>query len=514
MVKSDFLSSEWWRDNLKRCGVPRRRALLILALLTVALGLRVVAMSGVTLLPEEAYYWMYSQHPALSYFDHPPMVAWLIGAGTSVFGDTEFGVRFGGAVLMLVSSVLMYVFGTIWFGRAAGLAAALLLQILPVYFGTGLIATMDSALVFFWMTGLAGVSFALRDLRAWGWYLAAFGLGGAMLSKYTGVFIGVGALLAVVTYPPWRRHLRTLHPYLAALLALAMFSPVLIWNAQHGWVSFRFQFADRFYGKSFNPVTVASFVGLQVLVATPLVLACLGFLYARKTHKWRRLFTPRNVVALSFSLPLLMVMSYKSLRYDIHLNWTLPLYLSVLPAAARFCLVQWRRARRGLVRFAWPRVALSTVVGCLAVNVLSLVYVLAVQPRTGWINAMDSWCKLAAVVEAVEEQLEAETGIEPLVIADGKYRLASVLAFYRTTLENDVRSSDFTTSQWVAGGNGLGYPYWVKPWDKSACIIVDDDNDIDQFAPLFQHFKIVKQVRFTGKRKFQIAIAQGWRGVE
>lgn len=498
---------EWLTQNIKGFPLPKRYGIAVLVLLAAALVLRMVCMEKVPLVPEEAYYWMYSQHPSLSYFDHPPMVAWVIRAGTLLLGNTELGVRAGGAFLMLAASALMYLYGRIWFGRAAGLVAAVLLQSLPIFFGAGIIATMDSALVFFWLVGLVGVSFALREQRAWGWYLAGIGLGGAMLSKYTGVFLGPGAVLAVLAFPPWRRHLRTIHPYLAALLALALFSPVLIWNAQHEWASFRFQFVDRFSGKVFSAGSVARYAALQLIVATPLLLAGLGWLYTRTLRSRRRLLTPRWLIAVSFSLPLLLVMSYKSFRYDIHINWTLPVYLSVFPAIARLGMARWRCARRGTVRFAGPRIAFASVVACLSANLLLLVYVLAIQPRTGWVAALNTWPELAKAVESVEEQLEAETGREPLIIANGKYRLASELAFYRTPLEHASRASDFTTSQWILGGEGLGYPYWAKPWKQSPIIVVADDNNIGSFAPHFRQFTVVRELKLAGKKKYQIAVA-------
>ena len=480
----------------------------------VALGLRIAAMAGMTLVPEEAYYWMYWQHPSLSYFDHPPMVAWLIGAGTRLFGDTELGVRIGGALLMLASSGLMYVFGRQWFGQKAAVAAALLLQVLPIYFGAGLIATMDSALVFFWLAGLVGVTVALRQHRAWGWYLAGVGLGGAMLSKYTGVFLGLGALLVVMGYRPWRRHLRTVHPYAAGFLALALFTPVLVWNAQNDWASFRFQFIDRFAGKPLSIGSVASFAGLQLVVATPIVLGGLGWLYLRVLRNRRRLLTPRWLMAVGFSLPLLLVMSYKSLHYNIRLNWTLPLYLSVLPAVLQLGLAQWRRVRgKGWSGRGWHQAALATVAVCLGVNVLAGFYLLVVQPRTGWISAIGPWPELASAVEVIEERLESETGEEPLIIGDGKYRLASVLAFYRTRMEPDVRASNFTTSQWIVGGVGLGYPYWAPKdgWQDHPCIVVDDNNSIEQFASRFKRFDIVANLHLIGPKEYHVAIGRDWR---
>jgi dolichol-phosphate mannosyltransferase len=504
----------WLMRGLSAQGFSHRWAVAVVVLLAAALGLRVAAMAGMPLVPEEAYYWMYSQHPSLSYFDHPPMVAWVIGAGTKLFGDTEFGVRFFVATLMLASSVLLYGFGRMWFGRGAALWAALFLQGLPIYYGTGLIATMDSALVFFWLVCLVGVSVALRRQRAWGWYLAGVGMGGAMLSKYTGVFLGLGALLAVLGCPAWRRHLKSVHPYLAALLAVGLFSPVLFWNAANDWASFRFQFVDRFANKHFNAVGVMTYLGFQLLVATPLVLAGLAWLYGRTLRKGRRLLTPRWLLALSFSLPLLLAMTHKSLTYDIHLNWTLPVYLSVLPAVAQLGLAHWRRARRRSGGIARPRAVFATMAGCLAVNVLFMFFVLAIHPRLGWISALSPWRELAAAVETVEEQLEAETGREPLIIAEGKYRVASVLAFYCTPLEHRVRASDFITSQWIVGGRGLGYPYWADPdkWRDSDCIIVDRGHNIERFAPCFQQFTVVvKELRLVCRDNYQIAIGRGRR---
>jgi dolichol-phosphate mannosyltransferase len=497
-------------DGLMLSQIPQRWGIVIVTLLTAALGLRVAAMARVPLVPEEAYYWMYSQHPSLSYFDHPPMVAWLIGSGTQVFGNTEFGVRVGGALLMLAASGVMYVFGRMWFGREPALLAALLLQALPVYFCSGLIATMDSALVFFWLVCLLGVSVALRHQRAWGWYLAGLGLGGAMLSKYTGVFLGLGALLAVLGHPAWRRHLHSVHPYAASLLAFAMFTPVLIWNGQHEWASFRFQFADRFAGKTFSAANLTSFALLQLAVATPPLLIGLGWLYVRTFRNRRRLLTQRQLLAWCFSVPLLLVMGYKSFRYDICLNWTMPLYLSALPAVAQLGLAQWRLVRRGFGWFAWVRTAPATIVGCLGLDVLMLLYLLTLQPQVGWISALGPWRELAAKVEAVEDRFEAQWAHEPLIVVADKYRLASVLAFYRTQLEQDVRTSNFTTSQWILGGRGLGYAYWANKdqWIGHDCVVVAEGNDVEKYASQFREFQLVDEFRLN-HRTYQIGIGRG-----
>jgi hypothetical protein len=256
---------------------------------------------------------------------------------------------------------------------------------------------------------------------------------------------------------------------------------------------------------------VASFAVLQFAVATPLILLGLGWLYLR-IFRNRLLRTPRWWLALCFSLPLLLVMSYKSLRYGIHLNWTLPAYLSVFPAVAQVNLAQWRCERKKLDGFAfvWRPAAIATVVVCLTLNVLGLFYALALQPRTGSIATLRPWPELAAEVQKVDDRLKAETGREPLVIGADKYRLASVLAFYRMPLESKVRVVDFTTSQWILGGDGLSYPYWAKEdqWVGCDCIVVDDKDDFGKFASLFKKFDVV-DVFHLAHKTYYIGVGRG-----
>jgi dolichol-phosphate mannosyltransferase len=484
----------------------------ILLLLALMLGLRFLAMALVPLIPEEAYYWMYAKNPDFSYYDHPPMVAWVIGAGTAIFGETQFGVRIVNGMLMIGASLLMYQFGRSWFGHTAGLMAAVFLQILPVYFGTGFIATMDAALLFFWLLCMVGVTFALKENRAWGWYLAGAGLGLAMLSKYTGVFLAPGVLLAVIAHRPWRRQLLSVHPYLGLLLALVLFSPVLFWNAQHDWASFRFQFLNRWDADPLSIENILQFIGFQILVATPLLLWAWGVLIPRRLRRRRGVLAPRYLIALAFSLPLLSIMAYKSLRYGIHLNWTLPAYLSLFPVAGYWFALRMPKRSASGQRTLFGGTQAAMVVACMAINIFMIGYLLILQPRLQWISAFGPWNQLAAIVEEYEDKLEQEGSDEPLIVAEGKYRLASVLAFYRQPLELEVDSASFTTSMWPFGGNGLGYPYWsdLDDWKGRNVLYVDDSNsDLDAILrPHFREIELVSDERLLslGGTRYRLAI--------
>src|SRR6478609_6831706 len=156
--------------------------------IVLLLLLRFVAAAVMNLSPQEAYYWNYSIHPALSYLDHPPMVAWVVRAGTLLLGKSELGVRIGGLALVIVSTWLFYVLGRLWFSRKAGLWAALLFQLIPAYFIYGLIITPDAPLICFWLLTIYLVSIAVLKDRPSAWYCAGAALGFAMLSKYTALF--------------------------------------------------------------------------------------------------------------------------------------------------------------------------------------------------------------------------------------------------------------------------------------------------------------------------------------
>ena len=147
------------RGQRKRLGVASRHIVEATAAL---LCLRFVTAFLIELTPQEAYYWNYAVHPALSYFDHPPMVAWVIGAGYFLLGKSELGVRIGGFLLTLLSTWLLYALGKLWFNKKVGLWAALLFQLVPLFFVYGVLITPDVPLTFFWLLTLYLFSIALH----------------------------------------------------------------------------------------------------------------------------------------------------------------------------------------------------------------------------------------------------------------------------------------------------------------------------------------------------------------
>jgi len=228
---------------------PRDYVLLIM--LATLIG-RVVLAATIGLGVDESYQVSVSRPLSLSYFEHPPLAFWIPGVVGSLTGSTN-------AILVRLPFILLFA-GTTWmmyrltarlFGERAGAIAALILNITPVLsVSTGGWVLPDGPLMFWMLASALCLEHVLlppsSPRRARGrpllWWMAGGACAGlAMLSKYHGIFLLAGTGLFLLTNRRARRWLRHPGPYAGALVSMLVISPVLLWNAQHDWVSFRFQ---------------------------------------------------------------------------------------------------------------------------------------------------------------------------------------------------------------------------------------------------------------------------------
>lgn len=192
-----------FRRELDRSGVLRWRVAAI-GLIGYTVLLRLTYLGAVDLLPEEAYYWNYAQHPALGYLDHPPMVAWLISIGTALAGDTEFGIRLGTFLCWFVTAGFCFGLARNQFGKAVGLVAVMLAALLPFFFLFGFFTTPDGPLTACWAGALFFLERAMLAHRRWAWWGLGICMGLGMLSKYTMALLGPATLAFLLLDRPSR----------------------------------------------------------------------------------------------------------------------------------------------------------------------------------------------------------------------------------------------------------------------------------------------------------------------
>jgi 4-amino-4-deoxy-L-arabinose transferase-like glycosyltransferase len=327
----------------------------------VALGLGV----------DESYMVAAGRTLQVSYFDHPPIAWWLPWAAAHLAGsESALVVRLPFIALFAVSTWLMYQVTSVLFGAEAGLWAAVALNLAPVFgISTATWVLPDGPLVTALLAATACLIAVLpasgrtasgrtasgrtawgrrawgqtaRGRTAWGWWLGAGICAGlALCSKYSAALSIIGAIGFLLTEPNSRRWLARPQPYLAGLIAVAIFLPVLIWNAEHEWVSFLFQGGRA--GGRFHPLGVISTLAGEAAFLLPWIwipLVVCGVIAARRgpqdAGRW---------LWVCLSAPPLILFTVASLWGKVLFHWAAPGYLMLLPLLGEATARHWRRSR-------------------------------------------------------------------------------------------------------------------------------------------------------------------------
>jgi 4-amino-4-deoxy-L-arabinose transferase-like glycosyltransferase len=385
-------------------GLDARLALLALALTLV----RLVAAARVHLTEDEAYYRLWSQHLALGYLDHPPMIAWWIRLGTLVCGDNPLGVRL---VPVLASGFGTWLIGAVTRSlggdaRTAFRAALWYNAALTVGLG-GLLALPDNPASLFWMLTLWALAWAWRRDEARWWAAAGVAAGLGTLSKYSALFLAPGVILWLACVPGGLVRLRRPGPWIAAALAGAIFALNVAWNAQNGWMTFSKQFG-RVAGESLTPQHLLEFLATQALLLTPLIAWWAG---RGMVRAWRGRRGPEGALALlpvATAVPFALYLALHSLHDRVQGHWPAPLFgaLSIcaaMAAAPQGDAPQGDRRNARWLRWLTPAIGYAVAAAALALAALPAPTPLGSKDPT---LALRGWPAFARDVE----QLRARTG--------------------------------------------------------------------------------------------------------
>ncbi len=210
-----------------------------LVIFLALIGRWIYLASGiVNLSGDEAYQWLWSKHLALSYYSKPPGIALIQWLETTVFGDTEFGVRFFSPVFAAVLSLLLLRFMTQVADAKSAFALLLMTFAAPLLVAGSILLTIDPPLVLCWMAAvIAGWRAVKSEGTTRDWLLVGLAMGLGFLCKYTAALQLVCWILIFWLQPATRLHLRKIGPWLALGMFALCTLPVLIWNAQHQWAT-------------------------------------------------------------------------------------------------------------------------------------------------------------------------------------------------------------------------------------------------------------------------------------
>ncbi len=459
------------------------------------------------LAPQEAYYFLYAQHPALSYFDHPPLMAWSLWLFTGLFGAHPFVLRLTAFTLTLLTQLSFYKLATRFLPRSRQAHALVLFATTAMVSVVSLISLPDVPLLLFWTLSLLCLERAIFGGRKAFWLIGGLCMGLCFDGKYTGIFLQIGLALFLALSRPHRRWLKTPWPYLCLLLAHVAMAPVYAWNAQHGFVSFLFQSADRAATwKGLHPINFLKLLGSQAALLLPPLLFGIAWAFFGKL---KRLFQTRAarpvqqkpLFLLCFFAPLFLGFTALSFVTLVKPNWLMPAWITGILFA---CLRLPRRLT------AWNLGCALALHAVIAVEVAF--YPVPLKTDDTWFG----WEALAAQVKSLAAEYP-----DHFLFADDGYKTSAELGFYLGAK---------TYSGNILGKRGLQYDYLG---DDLAALRGRDalffDSRPSDFTPrrsggqpprkLVRHFEAVEELdpilidnRGRIARKFLVYRCRGYRG--
>ena len=306
--------------------------------------LRLAAAALLPLSPDEAYYWVWGRDLQPGYLDHPPMVALWIAAGTALAGDGALGIRLLGPIgLALASLAVAGAADALMPERRPGAWAAAVMNAMPVTNAGAVLMTPDTPVFVFWCLAL----WAVARLHASGdgrWWFAVGALAGcALASKYTAALFGAGLVLWLVAEPSARRWWRDWRLCAGGALAVALFMPVVAWNAAHGWASFAKQGGRAGAGDDLELRFLGELLAGQLGLASPVLLVLCAIGACAAALAWARRRDGGAGLLAALTLPAAALFLWQATGSRVQGNWPAILYPAASIAAAAFTALLWRR---------------------------------------------------------------------------------------------------------------------------------------------------------------------------
>ncbi len=294
-------------------------------------------------------HWVWSQYLSLSYYEHPPMIAWAIRLITLIGGNTEMALELGAQFYNLSILALCYAICYHFFGKRAAIFCLILLESTPYFLIGSVFLHIDQPFLIFWLLNLYFLCrFHQTGSSRW-LILLGITAGLGALSKYITILFYIGTFLHLALYKKQRHHLKNPWLYGAGCLSLLIFSPVLIWNYQNDWVSFRFQFTRGLSGASFGENFILFTLGHLIIFSV--VWSWWNFYQIwRKRKEFLSGIQPESIIFIISIFPLCFfsIMSFRGSIADPH--WANVSYLGMMMLSGKGLAQAWETSHQGIIK--------------------------------------------------------------------------------------------------------------------------------------------------------------------
>ncbi|KPJ90985.1 MAG: hypothetical protein AMJ53_12545 [Gammaproteobacteria bacterium SG8_11] len=395
---------------------------LLAIVIIVLTAYRIVlwASSDFTLFFDEAYYWGWAQALDFGYYSKPPMLALLIALTTSACGDGELCVKAGALAVHPLTALLIFTIGKMLFDARTGFFAAVTYLTMPGIALSSLIISTDVVLLFFWAASMLFFLKALRTDNIWYWAAAGVTGGLGLLSKYNMIVFPLSVFFFLFSAQQHRQQLKRPGAYLAMVIAVVVFLPNLIWNAQHGFPTFQHTAEISKLGqKSLHFDELGAFLGGQLGVFGLIFFPVMVYVFVRAKNVWNN---EAYRFLICFALPFISIISLQAFLGRAHANWATPTYIAGCILVAAF-LIHHQRIKLWLIAIIINLVLTITVYHW---HDIADAFDIKLTAKTDPFKRVQGWRDLAKPVEQILAQSPSA-----ILLADTRDTLAQLIYYVK-----------------------------------------------------------------------------------
>lgn len=472
----------------------------LFVLVVVVATLHLAAAVTAPMLAGEAYYWLWGKYPASGYFDHPPMVAVAAALCFGWVDGSPLAARSSSLLLAGLTIPVIYAIARSLYpeGRTAW-RSALLFAAIPLFHAAGMLIQPDTSLIFFMSLTWFFFWKASRPGSGWSfWLLSGVTAGCALLTKFHAWVLLPPLYLFLLLTPGGRERLKSPAPWAAIVVALIVLSPNLVWNAQHDWLNYTYQWRRSDLPESrFDIENVLIYVLGPSLTLSPVVYALMLGGVWKGIREWLQERDERTLFLLCAGLPLPLFLGLLSFVVTISLHWPSSGYIPLIILTVAYL------ERGGFMRIGYRAAVASavglTALGHVAIHTVELIPAGLHAPiRPDDINTTrlkaewHGWPEIGALTR---NMLEEANQTAPTVLMAPDWHLASSIAFYSKLPKEVFVYNEFDAHNYklwmrerdnLKGMNAIILIQKSDPYEKHSRMWKKVDKYVREVSPLFE----------------------------